>query len=125
MAPVAILCSLWICLSACSALPTTIPPTSPPFTTTMTTEPPTTPIGSCFHNGHFFLNGQTIEKDFYNCFGAICRDGSVLYMDHQCGFYTPTCNGVSERIPGQCCPVCHETTTPPTTIPPTSLPAVG
>ncbi|KAL4226039.1 hypothetical protein ACF0H5_014027 [Mactra antiquata] len=98
---------------------TTIPPTTPttyPPTTTPTTHPP----GSCEWYDEWYPNGATVETDPYNCFFTLCEDGEVHSYDHPCFFSTPPCYGVSERILGQCCPVCHnETTTPRTTIPTT------
>lgn len=68
--------------------------------------------------------GADVERDtMYNCYGMICDSGDVYSWDHQCAFRTPYCAGESERVLGQCCPVCYnKTTTPPTTIPPTTTP---
>lgn len=59
----------------------------------------------------FIFKGQTIYKDKDNCYGALCQDGGVMQWDDKCAFYTPVCDGISERIEGQCCPVCHNVTT--------------
>ncbi|XP_052778624.1 uncharacterized protein LOC128216069 [Mya arenaria] len=120
-----VLSIIWTLLPVCLALPTRPPtPQTPPTPPTTTTEPTTTlggpylPPGACFENNHLYYNGETIDTDPYNCYGSVCQDGGVLNWDAKCFFYTPPCDGTSERVLGKCCPVCHTTVTPPTTTPP-------
>ncbi|XP_053378182.1 kielin/chordin-like protein [Mercenaria mercenaria] len=105
---------------------TTTAATTPPITTVpRTTTPPGTPPGGCLHYGKHYLDGENIEKDPYNCYGTYCDGGAIVSWDGECFFRTPYCNGWSERVLGQCCPICHNMTTIPTTIPPSSTPQDG
>jgi len=72
------------------------------------------------------ISGEAIETDPYNCYGTTCSNGEQLAWDAACMFHTPECSGRQERVLGQCCPVCHNTTTPPPTpIPVTTCTLAG
>ena len=69
--------------------------------------------------------GETVENDHvYNCYGATCSGGSIMYYDHQCFIQQVTCPGESVRVPGECCARCLDTTVP-TTVPTTGHAIVG
>ena len=73
-----------------------------------------------FQTSSTSISGEEIETDPYNCYGTICSNGEQLTWDAACMFHTAECSGRQERVLGQCCPVCHNTTTiaPYTTTPP-------
>ena len=73
-----------------------------------------------FQTSSTSISGEAIETDPYNCYGTTCSNGEQLTWDADCMFHTPECSGWQERVLGQCCPVCHNTTTiaPYTTTPP-------
>ncbi|XP_060602863.1 cysteine-rich motor neuron 1 protein-like [Ruditapes philippinarum] len=113
--------TVWLCFLAVSAIGATSE-TTPRTTTPGTTIPP----GSCEFNGKIYENGAVMEEDPYNCYGTTCEDGNVLTWDAACMFHTPVCYGRSEKVLGQCCPVCHDNvTTVPTTIPRSTTPPGG
>ncbi|WAR26393.1 hypothetical protein MAR_012097 [Mya arenaria] len=88
-----------------------------------TTPRPTTVPGSCFWEGKWYHDGDVLYSAPDGCNGGYCEAGGVVNWDHECYFYTPDCFGQQIKLPDQCCPLCLNTTTPPsTTIPTTTIP---
>lgn len=102
---------LWVSLSGAQ-----------PFTTVPTSVWP--PEGGCVYEGKFYAEGETISEDPYKCYGVYCHRGLPVNWDAKCFFYTPPCDGWSEKVLGQCCPVCHSTSQTPTTTSTSSSPHV-
>jgi len=71
-----------------------------------------------FH--YFNIQGEEISRSTDGCTGNICQSGQIIHWDDPCVIDPPFCPGTEEKLPGQCCPICHETTPPPpvTTPPP-------
>ena len=62
---------------------------------------------------YYFNNqGEEISSSIDRCTGTICQSGQIIHWDDPCVIDPPFCPGTEEKLPGQCCPICHETEPP-------------
>jgi len=59
---------------------------------------------------YFNDQGEEISRSTDGCTGNICRSGQIIHWDDPCVIDPPFCPGTEEKLPGQCCPICHITT---------------
>jgi len=71
-----------------------------------------------FIKHYFNIQGEEISRSTDGCTGNICQSGQIVHWDDPCVIDPPFCPGTEEKLPGQCCPICHETTPPPPVITP-------
>ncbi|XP_076077336.1 uncharacterized protein LOC143047895 isoform X4 [Mytilus galloprovincialis] len=88
------------------------------------TPAPTTPKSStCSFNGIQYQHMSTIKQT--DCKTCVCQYQYGGYLDWSCRTEACVYCANPKMIPGQCCPVCDDTTPPPTTVRPTLPPNTG
>ncbi|XP_071134332.1 uncharacterized protein [Mytilus edulis] len=93
--------------------------------TTTTPPAPTKVSQSCIYNGEVYPLGHNIWKTdcmMCTCFSRNRQKPNWSCMINDC--QQPKCSN-PVKISGQCCPVCPDTTPPPTTVRPTLPPNTG
>ena len=73
---------------------------------------------------YFDAQGEEISRSVDSCTGTICQSGQIIHWYDPCVIDPPFCPGTEEKLPDQCCPLCHVTkaSKPPekTTLPKTT-----
>ncbi|XP_071134313.1 protein jagged-1b-like isoform X26 [Mytilus edulis] len=88
------------------------------------TPAPTTPKSStCSFNGIQYQHMSTIKQT--DCKTCVCQYQYGGYLHWSCRTEACVYCANPKMIPGQCCPVCDDTTPPPTTVRPTLPPNTG
>ena len=70
---------------------------------------------------YFDAQGEEISRSVDSCTGTICQSGQIIHWYDPCVIDPPFCPGTEEKLPDQCCPLCHVTKPPEkTTLPKTT-----